>query len=97
MIRMTTTSTDRRIHAAESQLRRNIGITDSVKERVRTKLGDLPIEDSPIKRDIPPTTQTSSRARIRDEQVSPSIMCCVLIVVVVQDSRSLAGEFSEFE
>jgi hypothetical protein len=47
-----TTATERRINA-EAQLRRNLGITDSARERVRTKLIDVPIEDSPLKRDFP--------------------------------------------
>jgi hypothetical protein len=49
--------------SAEAHLRRNLGITDSARERVRTKLADVEIEDSPIKhRDHLP------RGR-RDEQV----------------------------
>lgn len=54
-------STAERRITAESHLRRNLGITDSVRERVRTKLIDVPIEDSPVKRD----------RRGRDEQVIP--------------------------
>jgi hypothetical protein len=45
---------------AETHLRRNLGITDSARERVRTKLIDVPIEDSPVKRDW----------RRRDEEVA---------------------------
>lgn len=48
---------ERRLNA-ETQLARNLGITDSVRERVRTKLIDVQIEDSPVK-----------RGRDRDEQV----------------------------
>jgi len=55
-------TTAERRQNAESQLARNLGITDSVRERVRTKLIDVQIEDSPIKRDIP--------RRGRDEQVA---------------------------
>jgi hypothetical protein len=52
---------------AEAHLRRNLGITDSARERVRTKLGDVEIEESPIKlRDQIP------RGR-RDEQVPQTI------------------------
>ena len=55
------TSTERKLNA-ELQLRRNLAITDSVRERVRTKLIDVPIEDSPVKR---------ARPLGRDEQVFP--------------------------
>ena len=53
------TTTERKLNA-ETQLRRNLQITDSVRERVRTNLIDVQIEDSPIKRE---------RTRERDEQV----------------------------
>ena len=46
------TTTERKLNA-ELQLRRNLAITDSVRERVRTKLIDVPIEDSPVKRSRP--------------------------------------------
>ena len=55
---------DRKL-AAEAQLRRNLGITDSARERIRTKLIDVAIEDSPIKRDI--------FQRKKDEQVYLSL------------------------
>jgi hypothetical protein len=71
------TTTERRINA-EAQLRRNLGITDSARERVRTKLIDVPIEDSPLKRDFP---------RGRDAQVLFS-NSLVIDLVTVQNSRS---------
>jgi hypothetical protein len=43
-------STVERRLGAEALLRRNLGITDSARERVRTKLIDVPIEESPVKR-----------------------------------------------
>ena len=52
-------STLERKLAAESHLRRPLTITDSARERVRTTLIDVPIEDSPIKKDW----------RRRDEEV----------------------------
>jgi len=56
-------TTERKL-IAEAHLKRNLGITDSTRERVRTKLAGVEIEDSPIKqRDGP-------RGR-RDEQVNP--------------------------
>ena len=57
-------ATAQRKSTAEALLKRNLGITDSARERVRTKLAGVEIEDSPIKqRDGP-------RGR-RDEQVNP--------------------------
>jgi hypothetical protein len=55
-------STAERKLNAETQLRRNLAITDSVRERVRTKLIDVPIEDSPVKRE-------RSRTKDQDEEV----------------------------
>lgn len=52
---------ERRLNA-ETQLRRNLAITDSARERVRTKLIDVPIEDSPFKRE-------RSRTKEQDEEV----------------------------
>jgi hypothetical protein len=71
-------STAERKINAETQLRRNLGITDSIRERVRTKLIDVPIEDSPIKRDRP---------RDRDEQV-------ILDISLVDNSYCLKLEGS---
>jgi hypothetical protein len=56
-------TTAERKHNAESLLQRKLGITDSARERVRTQLVDVAIEDSPVKRDWP--------RRGRDEQVRP--------------------------
>ncbi len=58
-------TTAERKHNAESLLQRKLGITDSTRERVRTKLIDVAIEDSPVKRDWP--------RRGRDEQVTLAI------------------------
>jgi len=58
-------TTAERKHNAEALLQRKLGITDSARERVRSKLIDVPIEDSPIKRDWP--------RRGRDEQVLPIV------------------------
>jgi hypothetical protein len=58
-------TTAERKHNAEALLQRKLGITDSARERVRSKLIDVPIEDSPIKRDWP--------RRGRDEQVPPIV------------------------
>jgi len=49
---------------AEQQLRRNLAITDSARERIRTKLIDTTIEDSPVKRD-------RGRTKGQDEEVIP--------------------------
>jgi len=48
---------------AQQQLRRNLAITDSARERIRTKLIDTTIEDSPVKRD-------RGRTKGEDEQVT---------------------------
>ena len=55
------TTAERKINA-EHQLRRNLAITDSTRERVRAKLIDVTLEDSPVKRERP-------RDREKDEQV----------------------------
>lgn len=55
-------TTVERKHNAETLLQRKLAITESARERVRSKLIDVPIEDSPIKRDWP--------RRGRDEQVN---------------------------
>lgn len=69
-------STAERRQNAEEQLARNLGITDSVRERVRTKLIDVPIEDSPIKRDLP--------RRGRDEQV---LLCLYMLMKLLSKIR----------
>jgi hypothetical protein len=53
-------SAERRVNA-ELQLRRNLAISDSARQRVRTRLIDIHIEDSPVKRES---------SRERDEQVT---------------------------
>lgn len=72
-------STTERRFTAEQHLRRNLGITDSARERVRTRLIDVAIEDSPVKRDRP-------RDRDKDQ-----LVCSVkgeVTLVVVENSRS---------
>jgi len=56
-------TTERKL-IAEAHLKRNLGITDSARERVRTKLAGVEIEDSPIKQ------RDGSRGR-RDQEVTP--------------------------
>jgi hypothetical protein len=64
-------STAERRRTAETQLARNLTVTDSVRERVRTNLVDIPIEESPIKRD----------PRKRDEKVLSFIIALIVVII----------------
>ena len=73
-------TTAERKHNAESLVQRKLAITDSARERVRSKLIDIPIEDSPIKRDWP--------RRGRDEQVKvprSSERCSLVFLSVCEE------------